>query len=171
MSEATKHTIEPIVLENLMKLPEPYRTEAIENAERLGAVGKFDENVYYQNPIAEAINSAFNWCYSKQGGDYWKSVVDMAGNGKFDNPVEETPKAYDFINPDHYKNGSKEVWEMMVDIWGEEAFIKHCEITAFKYRMRLGEKPEQPVERDLEKARWYESKAKELKAKRNTQNQ
>lgn len=71
-------------------------------------------------------------------------------------------KKYDFINPDHYKKGGKEVWEMMVDIWGEEAFIQHCEMCAFKYRMRLGYKPEQPIDRDLEKAIWYETKAKEL---------
>lgn len=36
-------------------------------------------------------------------------------------------------------------------------------MNAFKYRMRLGLKPEQSVERDLEKANWYEQKAKELR--------
>lgn len=70
---------------------------------------------------------------------------------------------YDYINPDHYKKGTKEVWEMMVDVWGKEAFIAHCEMCAFKYRMRLGSKPDQPVERDLEKAMWYEGKVWELK--------
>lgn len=72
-------------------------------------------------------------------------------------------KDYDHINPDHYKNSSKEVWEMMVDIWGVDAFITHCELTAFKYRMRIGLKPDQPIERDLEKAKWYEDKAKQLR--------
>lgn len=72
---------------------------------------------------------------------------------------------YDHINPQHYKNYSKEVIDMMVDIWGIQNTITHCEITAFKYRMRIGNKPDQPIERDLEKARWYENKAKELKAK------
>jgi len=71
---------------------------------------------------------------------------------------------YDYINPDHYKSLSKEVWEMMVDIWGKEAFVAHCEMCAFKYRMRLGSKPDQPIERDLEKARWYENKARGLKS-------
>ncbi len=70
---------------------------------------------------------------------------------------------YDYVNPSHYMKGSKEVWEMMCDIWGVEAYIKHCEMCAFKYRMRLGEKPDQPIERDLDKAKWYESKAKELR--------
>lgn len=72
-------------------------------------------------------------------------------------------KEYDYINPSHYKKGDKQVYEMMIDIWGVNAYIKHCEMCAFKYRMRLGEKPDQPVERDLDKARWYETKAKELK--------
>jgi hypothetical protein len=83
--------------------------------------------------------------------------------------IDESPKfvaveQYDYINPSHYQNSGKEVWEMMVDVWGVEAFIKHCEMCAFKYRMRLGLKPEQPIERDLSKAEWYESKAKELRA-------
>jgi hypothetical protein len=71
----------------------------------------------------------------------------------------------DPINPPHYKKSEKEVWQMMVDIWGTEAFRKHCEMTAFKYRMRAGSKPGQPAEQDLEKAEWYEQKAKELKIK------
>lgn len=70
--------------------------------------------------------------------------------------------AYDFINPDHYKKNNKEVWQMMVDIWGVEAFKLHCQMCAFKYRMRMGNKPDQPIEQDLLKAQWYESKAKEL---------
>ena len=70
---------------------------------------------------------------------------------------------YDYINPSHYKKGGKEVYEMMIDVWGEEAYIKHCEMCAFKYRMRLGNKPEQPIERDLEKAKWYEDMANEIK--------
>jgi len=72
-------------------------------------------------------------------------------------------ESYDYINPNHYQNSSKEVWEMMVDVWGVEAFIAHCEMCAFKYRQRLGLKPNQPVERDLEKAIWYENKAKEFR--------
>ena len=35
-------------------------------------------------------------------------------------------------------------------------------MTAFKYRMRIGNKPDQPLERELAKAKWYEDKAKEL---------
>lgn len=71
---------------------------------------------------------------------------------------------YDYVNPNHYTNSSIECWEMMLAIWGPESFITHCEMTAFKYRMRLGLKPEQPIDRDLAKAKWYEDKAKEIKS-------
>lgn len=69
---------------------------------------------------------------------------------------------YNFVNPEHYKQGSMEVIDMMKLLWGTEALILHCEMTAFKYRMRAGRKPDQSVERDLEKARWYDDKAKKL---------
>jgi chitinase len=73
--------------------------------------------------------------------------------------IEET---YDFINPNHYKQGEKETWEMMLEIWGKEAFITHCQMTAYKYMQRLGKKPDNPIEQDLKKAKWYLDKAQEL---------
>jgi hypothetical protein len=72
-------------------------------------------------------------------------------------------KDYDFINPSHYKNSSKETWQMMVDIWGVEKYIAYCEMNNMKYRMRAGLKPEQTVEQDLKKANWYADKVKELR--------
>lgn len=80
-------------------------------------------------------------------------------------PEEKLERDYDHINPSHYKQYSKEVIDMMIDIWGVTNVIIHCEMTAFKYRMRAGSKPDQPISRDLEKAKWYEDKAKELKNK------
>ena len=68
----------------------------------------------------------------------------------------------DKINPIHYKQFSKEVWEMMVSIWGKEAFIQHCEMCAFKYKMRAGEKDGVPAELDHNKAKWYLDKIKLL---------
>lgn len=73
-------------------------------------------------------------------------------------------EGYDYINPQHYQSYSKEVIEMMVCIWGKEKVADFCEMNAFKYRMRLGNKPDQPIERDLEKAKWYENKAMELRS-------
>lgn len=70
---------------------------------------------------------------------------------------------YDFVNPEHYKQGSMEVIDMMKLLWGTEALILHCEMSEFKYRMRLGRKPDQPTDRDLQKAIWYQEKAKKLR--------
>ena len=72
-------------------------------------------------------------------------------------------KDYDFINPTHYKQFSYECIDMMEAIWGKEAVALHCEMSAFGYRMRMGEKPDQPMERDLDKVKWYLNKAKELR--------
>ena len=69
---------------------------------------------------------------------------------------------FDHINPDYYKKNSKEIYQMMIDIWGMEKYIAFCEMNAFKYRMRLGDKPDQPIDRDLDKAKWYENMAKHL---------
>ena len=46
-------------------------------------------------------------------------------------------KPYDFINPPHYQKFSVEVIDMMVAIWGKEATAVHCEMCAFKYRLRM----------------------------------
>ena len=74
-------------------------------------------------------------------------------------------KEYDYVNPNHYKSSSKETFEMMIDIWGKNAFIQHCEMSAFKYRMRIGTKPNQPIDRELQKIKLYETKARELRNK------
>ena len=81
------------------------------------------------------------------------------------NTLENSGKEGDYEmvdHPTHYNNYSREVIDMMVDIWGIEATIKWCEMTAFKYRMRMGTKPENPIEQDLKKEKWYLDKAKEL---------
>ena len=63
-------------------------------------------------------------------------------------------------HPKHYTQGSKEVIDMMVDIWGKESVAIYCEINAFKYRMRAGLKGN--ATEDIEKAKWYENKRLEL---------
>ena len=63
-------------------------------------------------------------------------------------------------HPDRYNQYPIEVIEMMVAIWGKEAVKQWCEITAFKYRMRLGHKDN--VEQDLAKEQWYLNYAKTL---------
>lgn len=59
------------------------------------------------------------------------------------------PQSYEHVNhPKHYNNYSVEVIDMMVSIYGIEATATWCEMTAFKYRMRVGTKPDNPVEQD-----------------------
>lgn len=71
---------------------------------------------------------------------------------------------YEMVNsPKHYNSYSMECIDMMAMIWGAEATALWCEMTAFKYRMRLGNKPDNPIEQDLAKETWYLAKAKELR--------
>jgi len=70
---------------------------------------------------------------------------------------------YDYINPAHYQEFSVEVIDMMAAIWGKEITSLHCEMCAFKYRLRIGNKPNQSLEDELGKIKWYMEKAKELR--------
>ena len=66
-------------------------------------------------------------------------------------------------HPRHYNRYSIEVIEMFRRIYGDEATALWCEMTALKYRMRMGTKPDNPFERDLDKEKWYLYKASELR--------
>lgn len=72
---------------------------------------------------------------------------------------------YDNVNPSHYKDGDKEVWQMMVDVFGVEAYMNFCKLNAFKYRMRAGKKEGSYMGDDIKKAMWYERQILELKNK------
>ena len=61
------------------------------------------------------------------------------------------------------KKERMETIDMMVAIWGKDKVADWCEITAFKYRMRMGTKPDNATEQDLKKEQWYLNKAKELR--------
>lgn len=77
--------------------------------------------------------------------------------------MAENKESYEMVNhPSHYNKYDIEVIDMMEKIWGVDATILWCKMTAFKYRMRLGEKPENPIEQDLNKEHWYLNKAEEL---------
>lgn len=74
---------------------------------------------------------------------------------------------YEHVNsPKHYNNYSIEVIDMFEKIYGIDRTIDWCEMTALKYRMRVGTKPENSIEQDLAKEKWYLNKANELKAKK-----
>lgn len=75
-------------------------------------------------------------------------------------------KHYEHVNhPTHYNAYSVEVIDMMQRIYGAENTALWCEMTALKYRMRMGAKPGNPIEQDLSKERWYLAKAEDLRNK------
>jgi hypothetical protein len=76
--------------------------------------------------------------------------------------AEET---YEKVNhPSHYNRYSIEAVEMARRIWGDEALITAAEITAFFYRMRMGLKPENSVQQELDKEEFWLNYAKSLRA-------
>ena len=124
-----------------------------------------------RNPIRIC---GFAWRDSKEGYYFWVGIYYKDWQEAMDTDfwqsrqqpteqVTEQPEEYDFVNPKHYQEFSVEVIDMMAAIWGKEATATHCEMCAFKYKLRAGSKPDQPIDRDLEKAAWYLSKAKELR--------
>lgn len=70
---------------------------------------------------------------------------------------------YDYINPSHYqKEGKKECIEYIRMVLGTKGAIFFCLGNAMKYIYRCGNKPNEDVERELQKIRWYEDKAEEI---------
>jgi uncharacterized protein (DUF2249 family) len=55
------------IFEHFMELPEPYRTEAIENTEP-------EELNSPATNLSSALHGAFYWRDSKQGFDFWNKV-------------------------------------------------------------------------------------------------
>lgn len=71
---------------------------------------------------------------------------------------------YDYVNhPLHYQSNGKECIDEMVSIWGAEKVADFCDMNAFKYNFRKGNKPNATTKQDEAKAEWYLNKAKELR--------
>lgn len=77
--------------------------------------------------------------------------------------MEESIKK-NVISPSHYNQYSVEVIEMMRRIYGDDKVSIWCELTAFKYRMRMGLKEDNPIEQDLAKENFYLEYIKKLKS-------
>ena len=90
-------------------------------------------------------------------------VYETQSGGKF--PFEIKNKDdYDYINPQHYvKDDGRQTWEHMVEDFGLESTAIFCELNAYKYRDRIGKKPNEDASRELKKIEWYENKAQELR--------
>jgi hypothetical protein len=104
--------------------------------------------------------------------DYGKKVFEAGRRiGKMAIEGKETGKivvgkdsAYEMVNhPTHYNQYDIEVIDMIIRIWGPEAAALWCDITAFKYRMRMGTKPDNSIEQDIKKEQWYLNKSKEIR--------
>ena len=67
------------------------------------------------------------------------------------------------IHPNHYnKEGRKECWDEMINIFGPDAVIIFDVLSAYKYMYRAGEKDNNPAEQDLAKIKNYMKHAKDL---------
>lgn len=94
--------------------------------------------------------------------DYGKKLFE-AGK-KAGRIVIGKDSTYEMVNhPTHYNQYDIEVIDMIIRIWGPEAAALWCDITAFKYRMRMGTKPDNSIEQDIKKEQWYLNKSKEIR--------
>jgi hypothetical protein len=72
-------------------------------------------------------------------------------------------ESYDYIKPKHY-----ELWEGFDSLSIHKALLTKEELIGFykgnilKYQMRIGRKPNAPVNQDLEKIKTYEQFLKEI---------
>lgn len=92
-----------------------------------------------------------------------KNLIDNRPAFTSEAGAESQPKAPEMVNhPGHYNNYNIEVIDMMEKIWGTKMVAVWCLLTSYKYRMRMGTKPDEPIQRDLEKEQWYLNKYQEL---------
>lgn len=114
------------------------------------------------NQKLEILYDVFFYVYNKN-----KNTMTQTGTTtNDDSTLLSTNENYEHVNhPSHYNNYGVEVIDMMESIWGTQNLITFCEMNAFKYRMRMGTKPDNSIEQDIQKEQWYLNKAKELKDK------
>lgn len=154
-------------------LPEPYRSQAIENIE-IGA------RSIYRDSLADALINSFYWDETTQGNDYWERVYNLAYDGHYSkselddtkvkvkldfSPYEERvdksvnittlPHHPDYgdseaIQPDHY-GGKDNPYEAIKVIKAHD--LNFCLGNVIKYVLRAGKKGDRAE--DLRKAIKY----------------
>lgn len=68
----------------------------------------------------------------------------------------EENKKYEMVNhPKHYNIYDVEAVEMIAKIYGRGFMINFCEATALLYRLRMGLKPGNSIEQELDKEKWW----------------
>ena len=114
--------------------------------------------------LTNQLKSKLNLYKKQQGRDYGITILEPDSNEP--ETSQDTP-SYEYVNsPPHYiQEDGRETWERMLDLWTLEEVALWCELTVFKYKDRIGKKPNETSDRDQGKIDWYIAKAMELREK------
>lgn len=146
--------LSPEAMEKLKTVISPVANSILERFDNLKNTFKDNEE------CRKAVNSEVSESASLT--DYGKKILEA---GKKAGKIATGKDAeYEMVNhPSHYNQYDIEVIDMIIKIWGPEAAALWCDITAFKYRMRMGAKPDNSIEQDIKKEQWYLNKSKEIR--------
>lgn len=146
--------LSPEAMEKLKNVISPVANSILERFDQ--TVNSLKDN----EDCRKAVNSEVSESASLT--DYGKKILEA---GKKAGKIATGKDAeYEMVNhPSHYNQYDIEVIDMIIKIWGPEAAAQWCDITAFKYRMRMGTKPDNSIEQDIKKEQWYLNKSKEIK--------
>lgn len=145
-------------LDKIEKVISPIAKSITEQLDR----NPLKDNEECRKAVHSEVNNNWNNCPSNLT-DYGKKVFEAGRNvGRMVTAGKDAN--YEMVNhPTHYNQYDIEVIDMIIKIWGPEAAALWCDITAFKYRMRMGTKPDNSIEQDIKKEQWYLNKSKEIK--------
>ena len=147
--------LSPEAMEKLKTVISPVANSILERFDQ--TVNSLKDN----EDCRKAVNSEVSESASLT--DYGKKILEA---GKRAGKIATGKDAeYEMVDhPSHYNQYDIEVIDMIIKIWGPEAAALWCDITAFKYRMRMGTKPGNSIEQDIKKEQWYLNKAREIRA-------
>lgn len=85
-------------LEWFQTLPEPYQSQAIENARNRGRRFGEDRLSVMKECLASAISGSFAWLSSPEGDEYWRILHTniSSGNMQLSNPIRKQVKIKGF---------------------------------------------------------------------------
>ena len=135
---------------------------------------KYLKGIKVDGVVGENIRDVLTKAKAKTVKEACESVASQQAESQQTEPEQREPETtnvpqdekYEMVNhPAHYNNYDKEVIDIIEVIWGTQIAAVWCEITAFKYRMRMGTKPTSSISEDLEKEVWYIKKMREPNAK------
>lgn len=155
--------LSPEAIEKLKNVISPVANSILERFDNLKNTLKDNEECRKVVNSEVSHKDSDDWISPSNLTDYGKKVFE-AGK-KAGRLVTGKETEYEMVNhPSHYNQYDIEVIDMIIKIWGPEAAALWCDITAFKYRMRMGTKPDNSIEQDIKKEQWYLNKAKEIRA-------